>query len=232
MSSLQVDNINPYLSSSVNIVGGLNTENLEIRNFEYPSQGYFVFKPREGNSYPSLGMENNDDNLDIYSYDLTGSLSLSNSFGFKVRTQYQGDPTQYHELEFDRDGVLRYPSSVIGATDTFAIEATSGIHQYQPDTITITDSTGSFDARNGNFFKTTLDADVDNRFEFSNIGGGQTINILVNTAGTATVSFDTSVVKQPDGFSYTPTNGTAKDILTFINFDNTALYLVAVKNLV
>jgi hypothetical protein len=231
MSNLQVDNINPYLSSSVNIGGGLNTENLDIKNFAFPNQGNLVFKPREGNSYPSLGMESNDDNLDIYSYDLTGSLSLSNSFGFKFRTQYTSDPTQYHELQFDRDGVLYAPSSIIGATDKFAIEATSGIHQYQSDNITITSQTGSFDVRNGNFFTTTLTTDVDNRFEFSNIGGGQTINILVTTAGTATVSFDTNV-KQPDGFSYTPTNGTAKDILTFITFDNTTLYLVAVKNLV
>jgi hypothetical protein len=233
MSSLQVDNINPYLSSSVTIGGGgINTENLTFINFESPSQGQLVIKQRDGNGYASIGMENQNENIDIYSYDLTSSLSIGNNNGFKYQIQYPDDPTQYHQLQFDPNGILYAPSSNMGGQGKFTLTANSGIHQYQPDDITITDQTGSFDVRNGNFFTTLLTANVDNRFEFSELDGGQTINILVSTNGTATVSFDNDVVKQPDGFSYTPSNGTAKDILTFISFDDTTLYLVAVKNLV
>ena len=234
MSSLQVDNINPYLSSSVNIAGGLNTENLTIKNFESEGQGQIVFKRRESNGYPSMGMENSNENVEIYSYDLTSSLAIGNGIGFRYQIQKTDDPSQYNQLTFDPAGNLRAPSLYIGeyTTDEFAIKAYSGIVQRELDNVTITDQTGSFDVRNGNFFTTTLDTDVDNRFVFSELDGGQTINILVNTNGTPTVSFDENAVKQPSGYSYVPTVGTAKDILTFISFDDTTLYLVAVKNLV
>ncbi|NCW79589.1 MAG: hypothetical protein EBW08_01650 [Pelagibacteraceae bacterium] len=64
----------------------------------------------------------------------------------------------------------------------------------------------------------------------SNIKPGQTINIRVNTTGSATVNFPSSV-KQVSGSSYIPTTTTGVDVLTLISFDNTTLYLADVKNL-
>jgi hypothetical protein len=65
----------------------------------------------------------------------------------------------------------------------------------------------------------------------SNIKAGQTINLLVSTTGSATVSFP-STVKQVSGSSYIPTTTTSKDVVTFISFDTGSIYLSNVKNLV
>jgi hypothetical protein len=68
----------------------------------------------------------------------------------------------------------------------------------------------------------------------SNIAAGQTINLRVTqpNPGNGTVSFPTSV-KQVSGSSYVPSVGAGpQDIVTFISFDASSLYLSNVKNLV
>jgi hypothetical protein len=231
MSTLQVDNINSYSSSSVTFSGSINTENLTFINFESPVQGQLVIKPRAGNGYASIGMENYPESIDIYSYELTSSLSIGNNNGFLYQYQIPGEPEgQYYQLQFTPEGVLNAPTSQMGGQGKFALTANSGIVQSSPDDITITDQTASFDVRNGNFFTITLATDVDNRFEFSELDGGQTIDVLVTIPGTTTtVSFDTSLVKQLSGSSYTPTIGGGKDILTFKSFNNSGtIYLTSV----
>jgi hypothetical protein len=198
---------------------------------------YLSIRPKD-TATPSIGIENDFESTDVpltlYSYGQTGSLSLDNTNGFVYKIQTPEDPSVFHQISFGPDGAFDVDTLKAGIAngEIFSVEARSGIAQTYVPEVTITDQTGSFDVRNGNFFTTTLTGDVDNRFEFSNLDGGQTINILVNTQSSASVSFDTSVVKQPSGYSYVPTVGTAKDILTFISFDDTTLYLVAVKNLV
>jgi hypothetical protein len=54
---------------------------------------------------------------------------------------------------------------------------------------------------------------------------------LLSTTGSGTVSFPSSV-KQVSGSAYVPTTTTSKDILTFISFDGSAIYLANVKNLI
>jgi hypothetical protein len=65
----------------------------------------------------------------------------------------------------------------------------------------------------------------------NNPQSGATNTILISTTGSATVSFPSNV-KQPSGSSYTPTTTTGKDILTFISYDSSDLYLASVKNLI
>jgi hypothetical protein len=65
----------------------------------------------------------------------------------------------------------------------------------------------------------------------SNIQPGQTINLRVNTIGSATVSFPTTV-KQVSGSAYVPTTTTGVDVVTFIAFDASSLLLSNVKNFV
>jgi hypothetical protein len=97
--------------------------------------------------------------------------------------------------------------------------------------LSISSNTASMDLDTANFFTLQLVSGSNTFINPSNIKAGQTINLLVNTTGSATVSFPSSV-KQVSGSSYVPTTTTSQDIVTFISFDNTSLYLSNVKNLV
>jgi len=97
--------------------------------------------------------------------------------------------------------------------------------------LTVTSNTASLNLNNGNFFELALTGSSDIRIEPSNIKPGQTINIKLNTTGSGTVSFPTSV-KQPSGSAYIPTTTVGTDILTMVSFDTTNLYVANVKNLI
>ena len=96
----------------------------------------------------------------------------------------------------------------------------------------IASATSSIDFGTGNFFTSLVSGST--FFNVTNIKAGQTVNVLLTTAGAlpATASFSSNV-KQISSSLYTPTSGSGKtDILTFISFDNTNAYLVATKNLI
>jgi hypothetical protein len=97
--------------------------------------------------------------------------------------------------------------------------------------LTITSNTASLDLTSGSFYTLQLVSGSNTFINPSNIRAGQTVSILVSTTGSATVSFP-SIVDQPSGSSYVPTTTTGKDVLTFISFDTTNLYLANVKNLI
>ncbi len=97
--------------------------------------------------------------------------------------------------------------------------------------LTVASNTASLNLNNGNFFELALTGSQDIRIEPSNIKPGQTINIKLNTTGSGTVSFPTSV-KQVSGSAYVPTSGTSTDIITMVSFDSTNLFLANVKNLI
>jgi hypothetical protein len=97
--------------------------------------------------------------------------------------------------------------------------------------LSISSNTASLDLLNGNFYTLTLVSGSDTFINPSNILPGQTINLLVNTTGSGTVSFPSSV-KQVSGSLYIPTTTTSTDIITFISFDSSSLFLSNVKNLV
>ena len=97
--------------------------------------------------------------------------------------------------------------------------------------LSISSNTASMDLNVGNFFTLQLVSGNDTFINPSNIAAGQTINLRVNTTGSATVSFPSSV-KQVSGSSYVPTTDTGVDVITFISFDSTSLLLSNVKNLV
>ena len=99
------------------------------------------------------------------------------------------------------------------------------------NSLTIASTTASLNLNLGNFFTLQLVSGSNTRIEPSNIKQGQTINILLSTTGSATVSFP-STIKQVSGSAYVPTTTTSKDVITLISFDNTNLYLASVKNLV
>ena len=100
--------------------------------------------------------------------------------------------------------------------------------------LSIASNTASLNLTTNNFFTLTLVSGSNTFINPSNIAAGQTINLRVTQAnpGNGTVSFPTSV-KQVSGSSYVPSTGAGpQDIVTFISFDASSLYLSNVKNLV
>ena len=110
----------------------------------------------------------------------------------------------------------------------------SGSVRGEVKALSIASNTASLDCSTDNFFTLTLVSGSNTFINPSNIAAGQTINLRVTQAnpGNGTVSFPTSV-KQVSGSSYVPSVGAGpQDIVTFISFDASSLYLSNVKNLV
>ena len=97
--------------------------------------------------------------------------------------------------------------------------------------LTVASNTASLNLNNGNFFVLALTGSLDIRIEPSNIKPGQTVNLKLNTTGSGTVSFPTSVLQQ-SGSAYVPTTTVGTDIITMVSFDSTNLFLANVKNLI
>ena len=94
----------------------------------------------------------------------------------------------------------------------------------------ISSNTSSLNFSQGNFFTSLVGSNT--FFNVTSPKAGQTTNLLLTTSGAATASFSSNV-KQVSGSSYLPTAGTGKnDILTFISWDGTSVYLANVKNLI
>lgn len=93
----------------------------------------------------------------------------------------------------------------------------------------ISSATSSLDFSLGNFFTSLVSGSTN--FNITNPRRGQTVNLLVTTVGVATASFSSNV-KQASGSRYTPTSGSSNDILTFVSWDGSSVYLANVKNLI
>jgi hypothetical protein len=97
--------------------------------------------------------------------------------------------------------------------------------------LNIASNTASLNLSQANFYTLQLVQGTNTYINPSNIQPGCTSILLISTTGSATVSFP-SFVKQSSGSSYTPTTTTGKDILTFISYDDSTLYIANVKNLI
>ena len=123
-------------------------------------------------------------------------------------------------------------TSTFNGTSTFT-QATifSGSIRGEVRPLSISSNTASLDCSSDNFYTLQLVSGSNTFINPSNILPGQTINLRVNTTGSATVSFPSSVLQQ-SGLSYIPTSTTGVDVLTFISFDSTSLLLSNIKNFV
>ena len=108
----------------------------------------------------------------------------------------------------------------------------SGSVQGDVHTISIASNTASIDCSQGNFFNLTNGNASPTHLIATNITGGRTITLRVNkTNSNATFDIDTGSIQFPLGNSYEITTGNnVEDVLTFVSFDNTALYAAAGKN--
>ena len=104
----------------------------------------------------------------------------------------------------------------------------TGSTQGNVTALSISSATASLDLAVGSFFTLQLVSGSNTHINPSNIQPGLTATLLLSTTGSATVSFPSTI---KTGSAYVPTTTTGKDVLTFISFDATNLYLAAVKNL-
>lgn len=98
--------------------------------------------------------------------------------------------------------------------------------------LSIVSSTASMDMSAGNFFTLTLPSSSTTHIVPTNIRPGLTTSLRITTAQSSTVTFAPSIL-EPQFFDYTASAGANKtDILTFVAFDNSIVYTIAVNNLV
>ena len=231
-------------SGSMNLTGSLNvTGTLQVRggglvvsggqaqfnNEIVFNGGTFFSQPME--TFVKLNAASvNTLNIDNFNLNTPASQSLWSS------TVDTGSNYSQQRIEVTNGGTtgflnLRNTGGV--TTYTIDVEKTvvTGSIQGNVNGLSISSNTASLNLDNGNFFTLQLVEGTDTRIEPSNIKPGQTINLKLNTTGSATVSFPSSV-KQPSGSQYVPTTTTGVDIVTLVSFDSSDLYLANVKNLI
>jgi hypothetical protein len=102
-------------------------------------------------------------------------------------------------------------------------------------TITISSNTASIDFSLGSFFNLQLvSSSVPTFVTATNVKAGTTANLLVTQASTLSGSLRwDSNFKFPSGSSYTGSvSSSAKDIVSFVMYDDTTIYSVGAKNLI
>jgi len=231
-------------SGSMNLTGSLNvTGTLQVKGGGLVvSGGQAQFNNEivfNGGTFFPQAMENfvklnaasvNTLNIDNFNLNTPASQSLWSSTvdtGSNYTQQRaevtNGGTTGFVQLR-NSGGVTTYTIDVEKTVVTGSIQGNVG-------GLTISSNTASLNLDNGNFFTLQLVEGTDTRIEPSNIKPGQTINVKLNTTGSATVSFPSSV-KQPSGSQYVPTTTTGVDVITLVSFDSSDLYLASVKNLI
>lgn len=157
------------------------------------------------------------------------SSGLGNEVGITINRLAKGTGSHHMaDSNITDTGTLVTISSNTIITGSLII---TGSTQGNVTALSITSNTASLNLSLGSFYTLQLVSGSNTYINPTNITSGLTATLLVSTTGSATVSFPSTVL-QPSGSSYTPTTTTGKDVLTFISFDNTNLYLANVKNLI
>jgi hypothetical protein len=171
---------------------------------------------------------------------VVGNTSMANgsnavAIGYNVTASGTNGVNINGIFNFDGTTIRLSNSTVItGSLTVSGSQVITGSLRGNVSALSIASNTASLDCSTDNFFTLTLVSGSNTFINPSNIAAGQTINLRVTQAnpGNGTVSFPTSV-KQVSGSSYVPSTGAGpQDIVTFISFDASSLYLSNVKNLV
>jgi hypothetical protein len=124
-------------------------------------------------------------------------------------------------------GSLILSSSATVELTTIGASIFSGSVTGQVFPLTISSNTASMDCSLGNFFTLTLPAGA-TRLVATNIQPGETLSLKILNSTSASQCTGSTSVKFPNGFTYVPTTVSGStDIITFLSFDNTAIYAVA-----
>ena len=150
---------------------------------------------------------------------VSGSLTLEPNRPIEA-TQVQANESVVTPLLESSTGTITIESSTVISGSVATKVASQGI----------TSQTASIDFSNTSLFELTLANGADTHIDATNIGRGQTINVLItqNATGAGTVSFSPKFL-QPSGSEYTATTTlSGQDILTLITYSDTSnIYVVA-----
>lgn len=95
------------------------------------------------------------------------------------------------------------------------------------ETLTIASLTSSIDCNEGNFFILSGSGAV--HLKATNVSQGQTVSLRIQTDSGVTITTDNSTIKFSEDLPYTNSLTSSYDVLSFVSFDNTTLYGVAVN---
>ena len=145
-------------------------------------------------------------------------------FGSRIQLNGPGNTT----------GAVVQVQGNLSITGSFGVSGSitqTGSVQGNVNALSISSNTASLNLNNGNFFTLQLVSGSATHLNPSNIKPGQTVSVFVNTTGSATMTFPSSI-KQISGSAYVPTTSTGLDVLTLISKDSSNLYLVNAKNFI
>ncbi len=172
-----------------------------------------------------LILSDNIDPFNQFQVALSGSSFLNSSPQVKLTSGEKG---------FNIDDTVKILSTGTQITGSLIITGSSvfsGSASGVVNVLSISSNTASLDLNRGNFFTLQLVGGTNTYINPSNIKPGQTVNVLISTTGSGTVSFPNTVL-QASGSAYVPTTTTGKDIITLVSYDSTNLYLANVKNFI
>jgi hypothetical protein len=224
--------------------------------FQYNSNDLNSPKVKVGNDngsskYPGFGVyvDSSINPGDVYAYfSLDDASNSNNNAGFSNQTftpygsgmvmqVYGGgvnSATSDNTIFYAENGNMHITRNVVDVTGSLVVSGSTkitGSVQGNVNALSIASNTASLNLNNGNFFTLQLVSGSATHINPSNIKPGQTVNIRLNTTGSATVTFPSSV-KQVSGSAYVPTTTTGVDVITLVSFDTSSLYLANVKNLI
>jgi hypothetical protein len=122
----------------------------------------------------------------------------------------------------------------LGVANNFTANQTiTGSAKGRVSSLTAASSTASIDCSSGNFFTFTIPSSTTTLMNPTNIQSGQTISIkMTQPATTGSVRWPSNVKYNTAGAPFTGSAvGGAVDVVTFVTFDTTTLYLAGIKNL-
>jgi hypothetical protein len=177
---------------------------------------------------------------------ISGSLNVSGSIGASNIIQnntdtFTGSAKIYEIVTCTQAEYNTVSGSANAANTLYVISDSTGGGQFvsgsltgNVNALTITSQTASLNCSAANFFTLTLVSGSTTHVSASNLSAGQTINLRVTQASSATGSISfTPNIKQVSGSAYVPTAVTSSvDIVTFIAFDTSSLYLSNIKNFI
>lgn len=228
------------ITGSLNVIGTLNVSSgsyLETDGITNAGPGENIEIAPRSAANVIVNVQNTTDKFIVKSQsggaivDITGSLNVTNGItGSLLGTASYATNALTASFALNGGGggsAFPYTGS---AVITGSLSITGSING-SVNALSISSNTASLNLSNGDFFTLQLVSGSNTFINPSNIKAGQTINMLLSTTGSATVSFPTTV-KQAGSFPYIPTPTTSKDIITLVSFDGTNLYLSNVKNLI
>jgi hypothetical protein len=178
--------------------------------------------------------------LDAYVYNVGGNLRIGNGTSAAPYSQsffLFSNPTATPNIWMTGSQVAigKNLGNPINATfDVTGSTVITGSLRGNVSALSIASNTASLDLSTNNFFTLTLVNGANTHISASNIRPGQTANLRITqgSLGTGTVSFNT-VIDQASGSLYTGSMvANAIDIVTFISFDSSLLYMSALRNLI